>query len=60
MFEIGRKQELKAVKTVDFGVYFSEEGIETERVLLPKKEIPEDLKIGDKLNLFLYKDSMLQ
>jgi len=57
MFEIGRKQELKAVKTVDFGVYFSEEGIETERVLLPKKEIPEDLKIGDKLNLFLYKDS---
>ncbi len=57
MFEIGRKQELKAVKTVDFGVYFCEEGAENERVLLPKKEVGDDLKLGDKLNLFLYKDS---
>ena len=57
MFEIGRKQELKAVKTVDFGVYFCEEDAENERVLLPKKEVGDDLKLGDKLNLFLYKDS---
>ncbi len=57
MFEIGRRQNLTAVKTVDFGVYFSEEGNREERVLLPKKEVPKDLKIGDKLDLFLYKDS---
>ena len=57
MFEIGQKQELKAVKNVDFGVYFAEEGRESERVLLPKKEVPADLSLGDKLTLFLYKDS---
>ena len=57
MFLIGNRQALKAVKRVDFGMYFSEDGHEDERVLLPKKEVPEDLKTGDTLELFLYKDS---
>ena len=57
MFEIGRKQVLTAVKKVDFGVYFAEEGQKEERVLLPAKEVPADLKLGDTLELFLYKDS---
>ena len=57
MFEIGRKQVLTAVKKVDFGVYFAEEGQKEERVLLPAKEVPTDLKLGDTLELFLYKDS---
>ena len=56
MLRTGEKQELTAVKAVDFGMYFSEEGDDT-RVLLPKKEVPTDLKIGDKLELFLYRDS---
>ena len=57
MFEIGRKQVLTAVKKVEFGVYFAEEGQREERVLLPAKEVPADLKLGDTLELFLYKDS---
>jgi len=57
MFEIGRKQVLTAVKKVEFGVYFAEEGQKEERVLLPAKEVPADLKLGDTLELFLYKDS---
>ena len=57
MFEIGRKQVLTAVKKVEFGVYFVEEGQKEERVLLPAKEVPADLKLGDTLELFLYKDS---
>lgn len=60
MFQLGRKQELTVVKEVNFGVYLSEnykaEKAE-ERVLLPKKEVPQGLKIGDKLEVFLYKDS---
>jgi len=56
MLRTGEKQELTAVKAVDFGMYFSEEGDDT-RVLLPKKEVPIDLKIGDKLELFIYRDS---
>ena len=57
MFEIGRKQVLTAVKKVEFGVYFAKEGQKEERVLLPAKEVPADLKLSDTLELFLYKDS---
>ena len=59
MFQLGRKQELVVVKTVDFGVYLGEDqnaGMD-ERVLLPKKQEPENCNIGDKIEVFLYKDS---
>ena len=59
MFQLGRKQELFVVKTVDFGVYLGEEvnaGMD-DRVLLPKKQVPEDIQPGDKIEVFLYKDS---
>ena len=59
MFQLGRKQELGVVKTVDFGVYLGEDqnaGMD-ERVLLPKKQVPENCNIGDKIEVFLYKDS---
>lgn len=52
--QLGKKQTLMVVKTVDFGVYL---GNEEERVLLPKKQVPEDLEMGDPLEVFLYKDS---
>lgn len=59
MFQLGRKQELFVVKTVDFGVYLGEEvnaGMD-DRVLLPKKQVPENIQPGDKIEVFLYKDS---
>ena len=59
MFQLGRKQELVVVKTVDFGVYLGEDqnaGMD-ERVLLPKKQVSENCNIGDKIEVFLYKDS---
>ncbi|MDE6712265.1 MAG: S1 RNA-binding domain-containing protein [Lachnospiraceae bacterium] len=58
MFRLGELQELVIAKTVDFGVYLEEEnGDHQERVLLPKKQVPEESRIGDKLTVFLYKDS---
>ena len=56
MLRLGEYQELKVIKKVDFGVYLAEEEGE-ERVLLPKKELPEGAKIGDTQRVFLYKDS---
>ena len=59
MFQLGRKQELFVVKMVDFGVYLGEEvnaGMD-DRVLLPKKQVPENIQPGDKIEVFLYKDS---
>ncbi|MCI9539910.1 MAG: S1 RNA-binding domain-containing protein [Lachnospiraceae bacterium] len=56
MIKIGIKQRLVIVKEVDFGVYLGELGKE-EKVLLPKKQVPENSKIGDTLAVFIYRDS---
>ena len=56
MFHLGEIQELQIVKMVDFGTYLAELDGE-ERVLLPKKQLPEGAKVGDRLEVFLYKDS---
>ncbi len=59
MLELGKRQSLLIVKELDFGVYLGEEinaAIE-DRVLLPKKQVPKDSKIGDRIEVFLYKDS---
>ena len=42
------------VKIVDFGVYL---GTKDEKVLLPKKEVPAGIEVGDPIEVFLYKDS---
>ena len=57
MLLIGEKQELTAVKRTDFGWYLSDTPEGKERVLLPGKQVPEGLRIGDKLRVFLYRDS---
>lgn len=54
MIELGKKQILTVVKKVDFGVYLGEK---EERVLLPIKQVPEGTKEGDKIEVFIYKDS---
>ena len=41
MIELGKRQKLKIVKEVEFGVYL---GDEKEKVLLPKKQVPEGAK----------------
>ena len=51
---LGKKRTLMVVKKVDFGVYL---GTNEERVLLPKKQVPRDIEIGNPVEVFLYKDS---
>lgn len=55
--ELGKMQPLKIVKQVEFGVYMAEEEQPDEKVLLPKKYVPEGVHIDDILEVFLYKDS---
>ena len=56
--KLGEKQRLFVVKQVAFGVYLAEAPDELEeKVLLPVKQVPENTKIGDEIEVFLYKDS---
>ena len=52
--QLGKRQVLTVVKKVDFGVYL---GSEKEKVLLPKRQVPEGIEAGDPIEVFLYKDS---
>lgn len=55
--KLGDYQELIYIKKVDFGIYLGEDEGSEERVLLPAKQVPENLSRGDKIRVFLYKDS---
>ena len=57
MMELGKTQELEIVRTKEFGVYLSEKAGDEAAVLLPKKQVPAGAKIGDKVKVFIYKDS---
>lgn len=57
MIELGKVQELEIVRTKEFGVYLGENAGDETAVLLPKKQVPEGGEIGDKVSVFIYKDS---
>lgn len=57
MIELGKRQLLTVVREKEFGVYLGEKSGDEAAVLLPKKQVPEGTKIGDKLDVFIYKDS---
>lgn len=52
--ELGKTQKLKVVRTVEFGIYL---GTNNEQVLLPKKQVPEGINVGDEVEVFVYRDS---
>ena len=58
MIRLGEKQKLTIVKKVEFGVYLavSKESAD-ERILLPAKQVPEGMEIGDEIDVFVYRDS---
>lgn len=57
MIELGKIQRLQVLREKNFGVYVGEPESGEAAVLLPKKHVPEGTKIGDELDVFIYKDS---
>jgi len=53
--QIGRMNTLTVMREADFGLYL--EGGELGGILLPKKEIPEGVSVGDNLDVFIYLDT---
>ena len=52
--ELGKFNQLEVGKEVDFGLYL--DGGDEGEILLPTRYVPEDCKVGDMLNVFLYLD----
>ena len=72
MIEIGKMQTLQVAKEVSFGVYLREPAANDkntektnaekaqpggEEILLPAAQVPENVKPGDTLEVFVYRDS---
>ncbi|MCL4490352.1 MAG: S1-like domain-containing RNA-binding protein [Nitrospirae bacterium] len=54
MPEIGKYNQLTVKKKTDFGVYLDSEAGD---ILLPEKHVPGGTEIGDRLKVFIYRDS---
>jgi uncharacterized protein len=53
MIKVGEYNTLKVIREVAFGVYLDDGA---EGILLPKRFMPPNVKIGDELSVFLYHD----
>lgn len=55
MIKIGRYNQLSVIKQVAFGYFLN--GYDKGEILLPNRYVPKGLKIGDKIEVFIYLDS---
>lgn len=55
MLQVGQYNELRVVKTVDFGVYL--DGEDAGEILLPLRYVPNLTAVDDILRVFIYRDS---
>lgn len=55
MPDVGKTAKLQVVKEVDFGLYL--DGDDLGEILLPKRYVPPETKIGDLIDVFIYLDS---
>lgn len=53
MIKVGEYNNLKVIREVDFGLYLDDGA---EGILLPKRFVPANIKIGDEVKVFLYHD----
>lgn len=54
MVELGKKNKLRIVKKVDFGLYM--DGLELGEILMPKRYVYPDMQIDDIVDVFVYLD----
>lgn len=57
MIEVGKLQKLEIVKEAAQGIYLNEEQAFERDVLLPKSQVPQEVQVGDELEVFIYRDS---
>lgn len=55
MADVGKYNKLEVVREADHGLYLGGEG--SNDILLPGSYIPEGCKVGDEIDVFIYRDS---
>ena len=55
MLQIGKRNRLTLIKKVDFGMFL--DGGKYGNILLPKRYVTDEMRIGDQLEVFIYLDS---
>ena len=55
MIQLGKRNDMKVLRMVDFGAYLDAGDI--GEILLPNRYVPEGCKVGDEVNVFVYLDS---
>lgn len=57
MIKLGETQELEIKRFTSVGAFLNVEGQMIDDILLPKSQIPENVKEGDMIKVFVYNDS---
>jgi predicted RNA-binding protein (virulence factor B family) len=58
MIELGKIQTLEIIRKTSIGLYLnSQDDRNSDDILLPNNQVPEEIKIGDPIEVFVYKDS---
>jgi predicted RNA-binding protein (virulence factor B family) len=57
VFDLGEVSRLYVLRFTDFGAYLGRERDDANSVLLPKKNVTEDMQVGSEVEVFLYRDS---
>lgn len=58
MIELGKVQKLKVIRMTKVGAFLNtQHGGDEEDILLPRNQVPQDIEIGDEVEVFVYKDS---
>lgn len=57
MIKIGNYNTLVVKREVDFGVYLGDDSGNNVTILLPRKYVTEQMKVGDEVEVFVYTDS---
>lgn len=58
MIKLGKIQKLKVIRNTSVGVYLnSQDNKDDDAILLPKNQVPQDIEVGEEIEVFVYKDS---
>ncbi len=58
MIELGKMQKLQVIRKTEMGAYLNfEDAEDTDDILLPKNQMPQEPEIGEEIEVFVYKDS---